>query len=121
LPVDHYLAVSWPSLIRRKTLLSPPRVIDQIAARSTWVATVCSETRRKYVHVGLCAASLRPIVSEQTVATHVCSGRPTIVGATPRFDRAGCNTPAPKARCDQTVRSASCVDLLRPASRQLGL
>jgi len=42
-----------------------------MTAGPTWVAVACSATRRKYVHVGLCAASLRPIVAEQASATHV--------------------------------------------------
>jgi len=45
------------------------------AVGPTWLALTCSETRRKYVHVGLCAASLRHIVSEQVSATHVYAGR----------------------------------------------
>jgi len=45
------------------------------ADTGVWTAAGLAETRRKYIPVGLCDASLRPIVLEQTVASHVYAGR----------------------------------------------
>jgi len=61
-------------------LVLPTNVKDLVdffagCVRSDLACAGLSETRREYVHVGLCAASLRPIVSEQAGATQVYAGR----------------------------------------------
>jgi len=45
--------------------------LRQFTAAPTWFAVPLSETRRKYVHVGLCPASMRGIVSDKGTANHV--------------------------------------------------
>jgi hypothetical protein len=75
-----YQSLTWcrncpkrPGFLIQNTVTA--RLPLSMAAGSTLLTTGCSETRRKYVPVGLGPASMRATVSEQPVATHVYVGR----------------------------------------------